>query len=132
MRFSFVSIVVSCFDLAASVNVHQEATALRKGSRPAKADLQAALTAVLGGGHAVHHGRLDEIRRAVSPMWNSLPVDVHGRVDKRSLRYGMHRYFMHHYSLSIVGLEPAHINSEHDEVLLLSQNLPSYVKSEMG
>jgi len=133
MRFSFVYFVASCFDLAASVNVHhqEQAGSLRKGNRPVEADLQAALTAVLGGGHDVHHGRLDEIRQVLVPMWSSLPNNEHGRVDKRSLRYGVHRYFMRHYSLSIVGLEPTHISSEHEEVLLLSQNLPSYVKSEM-
>ena len=78
---------------------------MRKGSRPAKVDLQAALTAVLGVGHDVPHGRLVEIRcrltRTGVSMWISLPVDAHVCVDKRSLRYGMLQYFMHPYSFSL-------------------------------
>jgi len=134
-RFSLASLLaLSSVDFVSSVNVHQEqATALRRG-RPSleaqQADMHAALTAVLGS-REVDRARLHEIKQRVLPMWRSLPTNEQGRVDRRSLRYGLHRYFMDLYSISIVGLEPLQVSSEHDEVLLLSQNLPSYVKTEM-
>lgn len=138
IRSSLISLFcIPCFDIASCMNVHhhEQPTGLRAGGRSflesQKADIQAALIAVLGGGHDIHHGRLEEIRQAILSTWRSLPTNQHDRVDKRSLRYGVHRYFMQHHSLSIVGLEPSHISSQHDEVLLLSQNLPAYVKTEM-
>lgn len=86
---------------------------------------------VLGEGHDIHHGHLETIHQKVLPMWRSLPTNQFSRVDRRSLRYVVHRYFMQAYSLSIIGLEPSHISTAHDEVLLLSQTVPAYVKTEL-
>lgn len=90
-----------------------------------------AVATVLGEGHDVHHGHLEEIHQKVLPMFRSLPTNQFSRVDRRSLRYVVHRYFMQVYSLSIVGLEPSQVNAPHEEALLLSQVVPSYVKSEL-
>lgn len=90
-----------------------------------------AVSSVLGQGHDIHHGHLEKIHQKVLPMWRSLPTNQFSRVDRRSLRYVVHRYFMQVYTLSIVGLEPSQVNAPHEEALLLSQIVPSYVKSEL-
>jgi hypothetical protein len=90
-----------------------------------------AVASVLGQGHDIHHGHLESIHQKVLPMWRSLPTNQFSRVDRRSLRYAVHRYFMQTYTLSIVGLEPSQVNAPHEEALLLSQVVPSYVKSEL-
>jgi len=90
-----------------------------------------AVASVLGQGHDIHHGHLENIHQKVLPMWRSLPTNQFSRVDRRSLRYVVHRYFMQVYTLSIVGLEPSQVNAPHEEALLLSQVVPSYVKSEL-
>lgn len=128
----------SCVVGVLARNVHQKdqpSGALRRSARPSfdmqKEDLRSAVSSVLGEGHDIHHGHLEEIHQKILPMWRSLPTNEFGRVDKRSLRYAVHRYFMQTYSLSIVGLEPTQVNGQHDEALLLTQIVPSYVKSEL-
>lgn len=134
-----ISVVLFSFAFPAlGRNVHQKekpSGALRRSARPSfemqKEDLRSAVSSVLGEGHDIHHGHLEEIHQKIIPMWRSLPTNEVGRVDKRSLRYAVHRYFMQTYSLSIIGLEPTQVNGQHDEALLLTQIVPSYVKSEL-
>jgi len=128
--------VFSCFDIAFARNVHHhgQPTGLRNGKiflNSQTSDLRATIATVLGEGHNIHHGHLDTIRRQIEPTWNSLATNEHGRIDKRSLRFAVHRYFMQLYSLSIVGLEPTHTESNAREVLLLSEVVPNYVHSEL-
>jgi hypothetical protein len=63
-------------------------------------------------------------------MWQSLPKNVHSRVDRGSLRYAAHRFFMQTYQLSIIGLEDK-VNSQHEEALLLTQLAPAYVRDQL-
>jgi len=117
-------------------NVDQDVSrGLRRSAKPPPKlrheDLQSAVAAVLGEGHDIHHGHLEEIAKSITPMWLSLPKIEHNRVDRRSLRYAVHRYFMQIYSLSIVGLEPVQVNGQHDEALLLTQLAPAYVRDQL-
>jgi len=117
-------------------NVHQkdQTGGLRRSAHLhslQKQDLQSAVAAVLGDGHNIHHGHLEEIQRRISPLWKSLPTNEFGRIDRRSLRYAVHRYFMQVYSMSVIGLEPAQVNGQHDDALLLSKVVPAYVKTEL-
>jgi len=63
-------------------------------------------------------------------MWNTMPK-TNGRVDKRSLRYIAHRYFMQTSSLMVRGFEPTRSvnNSDWGAADILSQMVPAYVES---
>merc|ERR1719261_923734 len=61
-------------------------------------------------------------------MWKSLPKNGAGNIDKPSLRFSVHRHFMQEHHLSIVGLEPAQFNTEHEEVALLTEFAPQFVR----
>jgi len=100
-------------------------------TRSADAELHDAVAAALGDGHGIGHGRLSSMRRALQPMWESLPKIDQGRVDHRMLRYAVHRYFLHTHGLAIVGLEPVHGNGSHSEVKLLAEAALSYVKGTL-
>lgn len=117
-------------------NTHQISSSggLRRSGRSAndfRNDLRVAVANVLGEGHDVHHGHLEGILQKILPMWRSLPKNDQNRVDRRSLRYAVHRFFMQEYSLSIIGLEPAQVSGQHDEAVLLTQFAPEYVKVEL-
>jgi len=138
MAFFVISCLLSTSIFVASgrnIHQHDSTGGLRRSARPQhqlrKEDLQTAVSLVLGEGHDIHHGRLEGIHQRISPMWHSLPTNEFSRVDRRSLRYAVHRYFMQTHSLSIVGLEPAAVNGQHDEALLLSEIVPSYVQKEL-
>jgi hypothetical protein len=73
--------------------------------------------------------RLAKIRGELWPMWQSLAKNEHERVDRRSLRYAVHRFLLHKYSISIIGLEPLHANGSHEEAQLLTKYMPSYVRT---
>merc|ERR1719440_2551036 len=85
---------------------------------------------VLGcGGHADKR-QMDAIKAVVQPMWNTMPK-TSGRIDRRSLRYIAHRYFMQTSSLMVRGFEPSRAtNDSHwGAADVLSQMVPAYVES---
>jgi len=138
MSLGWISFFTVCVLPATARSVHQNdqsSGGLRRSARSSlevqKDDLRSAVASVLGEGHDIHHGHLEQIHKKILPMWRSLPTNDYSRVDKRSLRYAVHRYFMQTYSLSIVGLEPSQVNAQHDEALLLTQIAPAYVRSEL-
>jgi len=119
-------------------NIHQPSGGLRRGSKPTthaaqelRDDLRAAVAEALGEGHDIHHGHLEKVQQRLQSTWRSLATNEQGRVDRRSLRYVVHRYFLQTYSLSIVGLEPAQVSGARDEAALLTEFAPNYVRSEM-
>lgn len=116
-------------------NVHQLSGGLRSRSKQTtgqlRDELRAAVAEALGEGHDIHHGHLEQVRQKLESSWQSLPTNEHGRVDRRSLRYSVHRYFLQTYSLSIVGLEPTSVSGALDEAALLTEFAPNYVRSEM-
>lgn len=116
-------------------NIHQPSGGLRSRSKQTtgqlRDDLRAAVAEALGEGHDIHHGHLEKVRQKLESSWQSLPTNEQGRVDRRSLRYSVHRYFLQTYSLSIVGLEPASVSGSLDEASLLTEFAPNYVRSEI-
>lgn len=116
-------------------NVHQPSGGLRRGSKQTKTelrdDLRAAVAEALGEGHDIRHGHLEKVQQKLASTWRSLPTNEYSRVDRRSLRYAVHRYFLQTYSLSIVGLEPASVSGALEEAALLTEFAPNYVRSEI-
>lgn len=91
--------------------------------------LRQAVSSALGVGHDINHAHLEATRQILFPMWRSLAKNEFDRVDRRSLRYSVHRYFLQKYSLSVVGLEPMAANTSHAEAVLLTQAAPAYVRT---
>eukprot|EP00928_Gymnodinium_smaydae_P007427 TRINITY_DN1266_c0_g1_i1.p1 TRINITY_DN1266_c0_g1~~TRINITY_DN1266_c0_g1_i1.p1 ORF type:complete len:600 (+),score=173.42 TRINITY_DN1266_c0_g1_i1:125-1924(+) len=72
-------------------------------------ELHMAIASALGSGHSAYTrggGRLAELRKKIEPMWRALAKNEHDRVDRRSLRYAVHRVLLQTRGLSIQGLEP--------------------------
>lgn len=84
----------------------------------------------LGCGGQASQEQMSSIKQALTPMWNTLPK-TGGKIDRRSLRYLAHRYFMQASSLMIRGFEPSRlVNESHWGVAdILSQVVPAYVES---
>lgn len=91
-------------------------------------DMREAVDEVLGFGHGIDQQGLEAIRRDIEPSWQSLTRSHDGRIDRRSLRYVVQRFFLRRHSLSIVGLEASHANSTHSEAALLMSYAPNYVR----
>merc|ERR1719484_422870 len=70
------------------------------------------------------------VMATLTPMWRTLPKTA-GRIDRRTLRYMVHRHFMQTSSLMIRGFEPTRpTNDSHwGAADILSQMVPAYVES---
>jgi len=77
------------------------------GSRVLAAELSDAMGEALGCGGRVSEGELSLIEQRLAPMWQTLPKTLAGNVERRSLRYAVHRYFNRASSLHIRGFEPS-------------------------
>jgi len=93
-------------------------------------EIMNAMGSILGcGGHADQKD-IAAIRAVVKPMWHTMPK-TNDRIDRRSLRYVVHRYFMQTSSLMVRGFEPSRsVNDSHwGAADILSQMVPAYVES---
>jgi len=97
--------------------------ALREG-------IKNAMGSILGCGGPPDEGQIEAIKKTVQPMWNTMPK-TNGQIDRRSLRYIVHRYFIQTSSLMIRGFEPSRpTNDSHwGSADVLSQMVPAYVES---
>jgi len=93
-------------------------------------DVQRALSQALGAGFRVRGERLLAAQASLEPTWRTMPKDARGRINHRSLRYMVQRYFRQKYHLSIIGLEPLQVNSTSSvaEAKLLAELTPSFVR----
>jgi len=93
-------------------------------------DIMNAMGSVLGCGGEADKAHIDAIKAVVMPMWRTIPK-TQNQIDKRYLRYLVHRYFMKSSSLMVRGFEPTRpTNDSHwgsDDIL--SQMVPAYVES---
>jgi hypothetical protein len=64
--------------------------------------LQEAMETALG----MAASSLPSITKALMPIFNVLPKNAHGRIERPMLRYALHRYFLRQYSVMVQGLEP--------------------------
>lgn len=132
---AFVSPLLSCL-ATAEHTTPTRASKLRASAFVPKhnaealvAELRQAMNTALGNLRQVKEVHLQRLREKLEPMWRSLPKNEHGLLDRRSLRYAVHRHFLQTYGLAIVGLEPPQINGSHEEVVLLTEFAPSFVRS---
>lgn len=93
-------------------------------------DIMNAMGSMNGCGGEASPQKIASIRKALEPMWRTLPK-MKGRIDRRSLRYLVHRYFMQTSSLMIRGFEPTRTVNESNwgAADILSQMVPAYVES---
>jgi hypothetical protein len=97
-----------------------------------KDDVMSAMSFMLGCGGQVTSHKVHTIRKTLAPMWATLPKTTdRDHIDRRSLRYLVHRYFMQTSSLMIRGFEPSRlVNESHWGVAdILSQMVPAFVES---
>merc|ERR1719446_729224 len=85
---------------------------------------------MLGCGGEVDSAQASTVMATLTPMWRTLPKNS-GRIDRRTLRYLVHRYFMQTSSLMVRGFEPTRAtNDSHwGAADILSQMVPAYVES---
>jgi len=95
-----------------------------------RAELEHAVDSVLGCGGQPDKDHIKSVKSMLAPMWRTLPK-TSGRIDRRTLRYLIHRYFMKSSSMVVRGFEPSRSSNESDwgAADVLSQMVPAYVES---
>mmetsp|Transcript_72942 Transcript_72942/g.152274 ORF Transcript_72942/g.152274 Transcript_72942/m.152274 type:complete len:585 (-) Transcript_72942:187-1941(-) len=94
-------------------------------------ELDAALGEVLGCGADVAGDRLATIEQQLLPLWKTLPKNARGNIERRSLRYLVHRHFSRQSALQIRGFEltrPTNASGWGSEDIL-SQRVPAFVET---
>jgi len=93
-------------------------------------EIMNAMGSMLGCGGQADPAQVKAITMAITPMWRTLPKTSE-RIDRRSLRYLVHRHFMQTSSLMIRGFEPTRPTNESHwgAADILSQMVPAYVES---
>jgi hypothetical protein len=93
-------------------------------------EIMNAMGSMLGCGGEADPEQVTAITAALTPMWRTLPKNYE-RIDRRSLRYLVHRYFMQTSSLMVRGFEPTRLTNESHwgAADILSQMVPAYVES---
>jgi len=96
-----------------------------------QAELRNAMGEAMGCGGHVGQERLAEIERDLRVMWQAMPKNAKDRVERRSLRYLVHRYFYQQSALMVRGFEPSRPTnaSSWGSDDILSQRVPAYVES---
>jgi len=94
-------------------------------------DVMNAMGSMLGCGGQASPEKQASIRSTLSPMFRTMKKTSSGRIDRRSLRYLVHRYFMQTSSLMIRGFEPTRPTNDSNWGVadVLSQVVPAYVES---
>jgi hypothetical protein len=95
-----------------------------------RAEIMNAMGSMLGCGGQPDPEHINAIKATLTPMWRTLPK-TSGRIDRRTLRYLVHRYFMQTSSLMVRGFEPTRSTNESNwgTADILSQMVPAYVES---
>jgi len=93
-------------------------------------EIMNAMGSMLGCGGQPDQDHIKSIKATLAPMWRTLPK-TSGRIDRRTLRYLVHRYFMQTSSLMVRGFEPTRSTNESHwgAADILSQMVPAYVES---
>lgn len=132
-RILFTSIVI----LAICIAAHGSKKFLAHASNSLEAvnkkafqdDIINAMGPMLGCGGEASPEKVALIQKKLEPMWRTFPK-TYGRIDRRSLRYLVHRYFMQTSSLMIRGFEPSRpVNESHWGIAdILSQQVPAFAE----
>jgi len=94
-------------------------------------ELTEAMGMALGCGGHVGDSELQAIERELQPIWQSLQKDAKNRIERRSLRYLVHRFFDRRSALHVRGFEPSRLinSSGWGDADILSQRVPAYVEA---
>jgi len=94
-------------------------------------DLSSAMGEALGCGGHVGEKHLASIEAQLAPMWRTFPKTAEGNIERRSLRYLIHRHFSRTSALHIRGFEPSRPAdaSGWGSADILSQRVPAFVES---
>lgn len=94
-------------------------------------EISEAMSRALGCGQQVGSVEIARIEEKLRPVWNSLPKNSLGRIEKRMLRYITYRYFMRESSMLLRGFEPSQpaASSDFASADVLSSGLPGFVES---
>ena len=67
----------------------------------------------------------------LAPIWSTLPKNKAGNIERRSLRYLVHRHFTRRSALQIRGFEPSRPSSSAGwgDADILAQRVPAFVES---
>jgi len=94
-------------------------------------DLNNAMGEALGCGGDVDREEIAKFEKGLSPLWRTLPKNEEGNVERRSLRYAIHRYFNRRSAIHIRGFEPSRAPNAtgwgSDDIL--GQQVPAFVES---
>lgn len=103
----------------------------RDDAKAFQEDILDAMTSMLGCGGEATPEKMALVIKTLKPMWRTMPKTSSGRIDRRTLRYLVHRYFMQTSSLMVRGFEPTRsVNDSNWGVAdILSQKVPAYVES---
>lgn len=94
------------------------------------AELRTAMDEILGCGGEVDEAKLASIERFLAPIWQTLPASATGHIERRLLRYVVHRYFEQTSLLVVRGFEPNRpAGSSWENVNVLSKQVPAFVES---
>jgi len=101
-------------------------------------ELSAAMDEALGCGGFVPEERLVAIERKLRPIWHTLPklsgvAAGEGSIDRRTLRYLVHRHFNRESALHIRGFEPSRPANTFGwgDADIISQRVPAFVESAL-
>merc|ERR1740123_837257 len=74
--------------------------------------------------------RLNRIEKELGPMFASLPKNAEGQLDSATVRYALHRYFLHQYGWFVKGLDKAGAAWKAEEATtLLKARAPAFIQS---
>jgi len=95
------------------------------------AELSKAMGSVLGCGGHIGEEELRGIEYELQPIWQALHKPTQDHIERRSLRYLVHRFFDRRSALHIRGFEPSRpMNSSGwGDTDILSQRVPAYVEA---
>jgi len=94
-------------------------------------ELSAALGEAMGCGGHISSDQLAAIEHQLTPIWSTLPKNGEGNIERRSLRYLVHRHFSRQSALQIRGFEPSRPAnaSGWGDADILAQRVPAFVES---
>mmetsp|Transcript_61869 Transcript_61869/g.138153 ORF Transcript_61869/g.138153 Transcript_61869/m.138153 type:complete len:582 (+) Transcript_61869:101-1846(+) len=96
-----------------------------------KEEVRSAMDEALGCGGEVTEEHLKSTEQVLYPMYITLPKNSNGRLERRSLRYLVYRYFHRKSALVIRGFEPTRMVNESTwgAADILSEQVPGFVES---
>lgn len=74
--------------------------------------------------------RIAQLEEVLLPMYRALPKNSRGLLDHATVRYALHRYFVHEKAMYIKGLEPTgEAWTDASPVSILEDKVPAYVQT---